>query len=370
MSDKRRILIVDPSRVARAALVKHLRDDFDVREESDGQTAWQTLVLDSSIVAVIACANLERLSGEQLLSQLRQNRLQRLSEMPFFLLISENESEASRNQAKQHGVTDFIVRGMAGDAIRRRIDRLINWDVATDLGEKEQPKPCTAPVAQFLERQALSTHLQEILSNGASPCSIVAFGLTHPEPIASRFGEETLAKIGQRIALLIREKIGRNDQLGRLNSETFLIIAPGTSLSSSTAFAQRVCRSLAAQSIVANRQRLHLEISMGIASLPADSQHAPDALIALAEARLRFARQHPEHSVVSEAQTQKTDNTTELTAKLLENLQQARQLGEAGLQLMPILRLMEQQFHFGLPLKHMETLFRQDARQPHTDHSQ
>ena len=34
MSDKRRILIVDPSRVARAALVKHLRDDFDIREEN------------------------------------------------------------------------------------------------------------------------------------------------------------------------------------------------------------------------------------------------------------------------------------------------------------------------------------------------
>ena len=71
MTEKRRILIADPSRVARTALVKHLRDDFEIREESDGESAWQTLVLDASIVAVVSAINLERASGYELLSRLR-----------------------------------------------------------------------------------------------------------------------------------------------------------------------------------------------------------------------------------------------------------------------------------------------------------
>ena len=54
MEEKRRVLIVDPSRVARAALAKHLSAEYDLREESDGELAWQTLVLDPSIVAVVA----------------------------------------------------------------------------------------------------------------------------------------------------------------------------------------------------------------------------------------------------------------------------------------------------------------------------
>ena len=41
-----RILIVDESRIVRATISKHVRDLYDYREESDGEAAWQVLVLD------------------------------------------------------------------------------------------------------------------------------------------------------------------------------------------------------------------------------------------------------------------------------------------------------------------------------------
>lgn len=44
-----RILIVDESRMVRAMISKHVRDLYDYREESDGEAAWQVLVLDHSI---------------------------------------------------------------------------------------------------------------------------------------------------------------------------------------------------------------------------------------------------------------------------------------------------------------------------------
>lgn len=37
-----RVLIVDDSRMVRASIVKHIRDRFDVRGESDGEAGWQT----------------------------------------------------------------------------------------------------------------------------------------------------------------------------------------------------------------------------------------------------------------------------------------------------------------------------------------
>ena len=66
----RRVLVVDHSRVVRSALAKHLREHFEVREEADGESAWQTLVLDSSIVAVVSGAQLPRLNGYDLLAPL------------------------------------------------------------------------------------------------------------------------------------------------------------------------------------------------------------------------------------------------------------------------------------------------------------
>ena len=48
-----RILIVDESRMVRATLIKLIRDHYSFREETDGESGWQALVLDPSIQLVI-----------------------------------------------------------------------------------------------------------------------------------------------------------------------------------------------------------------------------------------------------------------------------------------------------------------------------
>ena len=53
-SGKPRVLIADDSRIVRASLVQHLKDRFDIREVTDGEAAWQAILLDSSIRVVIS----------------------------------------------------------------------------------------------------------------------------------------------------------------------------------------------------------------------------------------------------------------------------------------------------------------------------
>lgn len=374
MSDKRRILIVDPSRVARAALVKHLRDDFDVREESDGQSAWQTLVLDSSISALITCINLERLNAYELARKLRENQLQRLHDLPVILLISQDTKTEEREQAKAQGINDFIVRGMSGDETRRRIERLVNWEITSDFSTTSPSSGAAETLPEFPDRtslkQHLKTYLDQLADDNSQTCSIVAFGLTHADSIAKHFGKAVLEKISRRIALLIREKISRRDLVGCIGPGCFIIISPDTPLARSSTFAERICRTLASQNVQINKQRVRLETSMGISSLPGDVGCDASMLIQLAQDRLNTARNSPGTHVVSQPLNDTKDETSELVCRLMEHLKQTQQIGLAGLQMMPLLQLMEQQFHFGLPLKQMETLFRQDASQTHTDRSQ
>ena len=70
-----RILIVDESRIVRATISKHVRDLYDYREESDGEAAWQVLVLDHSIALVICSLSLPVLDGNGLLDRVRSSRL-------------------------------------------------------------------------------------------------------------------------------------------------------------------------------------------------------------------------------------------------------------------------------------------------------
>ena len=96
MDATRRVLIIDHSKVVRSALAKHLHGHYDVREEQDGESAWQTLVLDPTIIAVVAGAHLARLNSYELLTRLRNNKIRRICDIPFLLVVSGSESEQDR----------------------------------------------------------------------------------------------------------------------------------------------------------------------------------------------------------------------------------------------------------------------------------
>ncbi|WP_298399322.1 diguanylate cyclase [uncultured Azonexus sp.] len=361
MSDKRRILIVDPSRVARTALVKHLRDDFDIREESDGESAWQTLVLDASIVAVVSAISLTRTSGYELLSRLRENRLQRLSDMPFFLLISKDETAPNRDQAKDRGVSDFIVRGMAGNEIRQRIGRLVNWDISSNLGlpdsrrdDADEPFPGRTPICRKLCAD-IAAHAPE--ENFSACC--VALGIENEQCLIDRFGTETMVDIGKRIARVIGEKIGRHDMIGHTGDSSYVIVSPGTSQATAIAFAQRVCRAFSERKITIGDQQTRINLSAGIAASPADGERSAAQLIDLALARLDLARKTPGNPIV--ARDPEPDDPFVRMQALLRQDDIAQRLGQAGLELLPMMHLFEQQFRLGLPLAEMEAHFRKHA---------
>ena len=58
-----RLLIVDDSRMVRASIIKHLKGRYAYREEVNGEAAWQTLVLDPTIRAVISDLGMPVLDG-------------------------------------------------------------------------------------------------------------------------------------------------------------------------------------------------------------------------------------------------------------------------------------------------------------------
>ena len=83
MTHLKKVLIVDASKVIRASLAKYQKGHFRVCEESNGESAWQTLVLDSSIVAVVAGHHIAKLDGPGLVERMRSNKLHRLNNCSY-----------------------------------------------------------------------------------------------------------------------------------------------------------------------------------------------------------------------------------------------------------------------------------------------
>ncbi|SPE32012.1 hypothetical protein SBBP1_60012 [Burkholderiales bacterium] len=105
---KPRVLLADGGRISRSAVSEAVRQQFDVREVADGETAWQAVLLDSSIRVVIAEMAAPSVRGFELLARLRASKVQRIREIPAIALLERaSASESPRVEALE--ATELIV---------------------------------------------------------------------------------------------------------------------------------------------------------------------------------------------------------------------------------------------------------------------
>ncbi|MBK8523539.1 MAG: response regulator [Betaproteobacteria bacterium] len=368
----RRVLVVDSSKVFRSVLAKYLRDDFEVREEADGDSAWQTLVLDASVIAVVSSANLPRLSGLDLLAKIRISKLRRICDIPFLLLVSGNESDEDRRMAGELGVSDFVNREIPKDELLERIGRLVNWEFATNLTDS-QIMPTALQHNQPLKREEQSTHWTPLTTVELRACidaalvgiamkegelGVISFGLDDAASVSGLYGQRSLLTIAKRLGKILQAKVGSGDSVGCDEHGRCIIVTPGTSHASCLAFAQRVCRGLAQSHISIGGSPLNFKASAGVVSVPTDSVSDAAGLLSLANDRLQRAQEAGGNRVVA---TEKTEADFAFTPDYLFSLSRFCStspsniaMGALGLQLMPLIRALDEALGFGLPLDDME----------------
>ncbi|MCL2345778.1 MAG: hypothetical protein FWC58_08000, partial [Desulfobulbus sp.] len=129
-----KILVVDGSRVVRASLARCVSQSHEVCEARDGGSAWQSVVLDASIVAVISGLGVASEDGADLLEHIRSNRLDRIRNLPFYLLASDNLSNNERERAKRLGVTAFIPKKAPAATLAELLTPKDTVGEETDIG--------------------------------------------------------------------------------------------------------------------------------------------------------------------------------------------------------------------------------------------
>lgn len=379
----RRILVIDDSRVVRATLNKHLKGSFELREEADGESAWQTLMLDASLSAVICGRNIPRLSAHDLLARLKASSMRRLREIPFTLITSDLDNKVERDFDRSLGVDGFISKSMSKTELLGYLDNLFDSAVFTDSiiqpeipTTEEEPtpvEPSFEPIfktPQLLDRQAFQNAVS-VLSlpdpKDGKVCALV-LGIDKRDTLVASFGVEAADMVTTHIARMLVTKVGSSDVIGRYEGEKLGIISYGVDLEQGVRFAQRVCRSLASGQITIRGKKVKLTASVGIAS-NGDTVGDGVALLALAEKRLGQALICGGNTVASECKTECPLRSVDLTAsKLLDALNVqgetslAANIGKLGLKLMPLLQVMDQELSLGLPLADIKQQLQERSR--------
>lgn len=294
-----RILIVDESRVVRATLAKYLREDFDVREEADGESAWQTLILDSSICAVVSGHGTARLNAHELLHRLRAKRLPRLQHLPVLMVVSSLDDPTARAADRAAGAHDFITKSMPRHEVVTRVRNAAGLYRRKRHGDAPEAKETPAD-GHLLSVSEIEGELARVLSPApeAAPVCTLIFG------VSARSGSEdgppdVTHEISRRLAGLLRHKIGPEHRLGQGEDDRLVIVSRGLELAQCQRFAERVCRSLELAHVTLGRREIQVTISAGLACARRDAPRSGKELLQLARRRLDRASQTGGSAVVA-----------------------------------------------------------------------
>lgn len=360
MAELPRILVVDDSRVVRLSLVQQLRKDYEVREESDGEAAWQTLVLDHTIKAVISDLQMPKLNGYQLLEKIRSSKLRRLQLLPFILLSGE-ESEEERLGAKALGVSDFITKGAGNAELATRLRNLLALTEAKENLEDGREQMVQDPQSGLFTRKYLEVQTAQALSHSARhhvETSVMVIGFDDFAGLAERLGQPVATEVANRFARMLAGKVRHEDSLGHFGDGQFAVVSPGTAATFCCTFAERVREAVEIGRLSAGGQSVAVTVSIGIASTPKDAVDSAAGLLDLAGQRMQQAMS---------AGGNRTEAGGARPVERPISINHALELLAAGRgtpvrphaenlarQLLPLLRLIDEELGLALPLGELE----------------
>lgn len=295
-----RLLIVDESRTVRALLARHTRERYEIREEGDGESAWQVLVLDPTISLVICALSLPVLDGNGLLQRVRASKLARLAQMPMLMISGDSEGALAR--AKENGASDFISRRAGSSEWLARVESLIKLAQAEKQLKENLEEHVQNPDTGLFTRKYIDLQAGQAIAHAKrhhSELSVMVIGFDHAGALRDEYGDEVVKELQLRLTQLLSAKIRREDSLGHFAGSQLAVISPGTTCAACEAFGARLREAIHVAEIAVSGHRLDLTVSVGLANIPADGVASASALLDLAATRLAEAQRQGGNRVVS-----------------------------------------------------------------------
>jgi two-component system, cell cycle response regulator len=301
---EKKVLIVDDSKFVRTTFNRILSASFAVRECADGESGWQAIESDSSIVMVVSDIDMPKLDGFGLLERIRGSRDARVKALPV-IVISGNQNEAAKKRCRDIGANDFISKEADAPEVLSRIDNLLrlvktSHDLETNKQVMEQTvthDPLTGVFTPHYLMTEGRKHFSHARRHGGL-LSVMAFRIDSHLDVAQRIGKDVADQLLARIAKLVSGSLRAEDSIGRASENTFVVVSTGAGASQVMAFARRMHEQLNNAQSTYRGQPLKIVSSFGVASLVTDTANSIEDLMKLALQRLQRAGASKDRRIV------------------------------------------------------------------------
>jgi diguanylate cyclase (GGDEF)-like protein len=152
----------------------------------------------------------------------------------------------------------------------------------------------------LLEREALNAALDAAAAtarSAAAPMALLTLDLDHFKDFCDQADPERASAVLRQLAELLLQHKPAQASAVHLGADEFALLLPGLDLTAAAALAEQL-RSAVAQAFAALERPL--TITLGVAATPAGQDWRAQELLALADARMTFAKRRlqPHHNLV------------------------------------------------------------------------
>lgn len=285
---EKRVLVADDSKFVRTTFATILKASFGVREEGDGESAWEAVETDPSIVMVFTDLDMPRLNGFGLLSRIRGSDDARIRALPV-VVISSNEDAESKQRARQLGANDFIGKTADPPEVLARLDNVLRLVRAAEQATHDALTGTLTPHYLVTEGRK---HFAYARRHG-SELSVMALRLDSYDEIALAAGKDVAEAVLSRVGKLLMSKVRVEDSVARTAQATFMVLAAATGAAQMVGLAQRLHRDLAEAKVTYHDRPLKFAASFGVASLAVDAAGSIEELMRVALVRLHKRQMPP-----------------------------------------------------------------------------
>lgn len=367
-----KILIVDDSRMVRASVTKQVRHRFRIREEVDGEAGWEALLVDPAIELVLTDLGMPRLDGFGLLERIRASKVQRIQELPV-VIISGDEDDVARNHALGLGATDFVSKGAGCAEMTARLEsllRLANASRSLAMSRDALASQSLVDPVSGLESAAyLNHHGEQHLSHARRhrlALSVMVVEIDHYDQLVDWHGNHVAELVARKLAKILASKVRREDTITQLSGARYAVLSPSTDLAGCYAFAMRLQKAMEKLVMTYREERIRISVTIGISGSESDNAQSVEQLIDTASERVKRGIGEGGNRIVSDGgdiDEKEIERISEHTISIDQALLQLRvgaseevmdRLSDVIATMMPLLELLENRLHFGIPLGELQ----------------
>lgn len=272
MPNRPEILFVDDSKTARSTAVKILSDQYTVHEAVNGKDAWQKLEDNPDYAVVFADIQMPEMNGLQLLKHIRTSPDRRIAQKPIIMITGHSDSHAAMRAVFEMGATGFISKPFSDIDLISCACSYINLNqrlnqLEETLGIDRQSGLYNASRFKAEGCKVLSMALRHKLE-----LSIVYIELKSLSDISNNHSNKAATQVVVEVGKRIHKNLRDEELIARIGTSKFALMLPATNSPDSRTAIARVHSMIKGMTFVINKNRVQVDIAVGIASIDLDDK--------------------------------------------------------------------------------------------------